>query len=171
MFNDLLCMHRTHDALAALRVQGTGSGLHWCKWTCNNCTLQVSDLGRVFWSNGTYFRDLFRWSRKYNGSRHDRSCWHPSRPLWRPTASTLEMAATTHTNWPTLNAWASCLYVAAVALLLAVMQSSRMKATPSRYKMVPAVLLVLACAAALIAMKSCYYSVATGSTNFREDCI
>ena len=79
LFKDLLCMHRARDSRSAL-VQGAQAELHWCKWTCYGCTLQVSDAGHVFWSNGTFLHDLFRWS-------DNTSCWHASRPLWHPIAS------------------------------------------------------------------------------------
>jgi len=85
-FDNLLCLHTARDSRRAL-IQGAQAELHWCKWTCNGCTLQVSDSGRVFWSNGTYFRDLFRWSEHRSGSQDHMSCWHPSRPLWHPLAA------------------------------------------------------------------------------------
>ena len=85
-FDNLLCMHTARDSRSAL-VQGAQAELHWCTWTCNGCTLQVSDAGHVFWSNGTFLHDLFRWSDHRSGSRDHTSCWHASRPLWHPIAS------------------------------------------------------------------------------------
>ena len=75
--NDKLCLHRVSkrtlqhiDELALNR-----SAQVWCTWTCNYCTLQLSDTGRVFFSNGTYERGVIQW--KPTGAAVSESCWEP----------------------------------------------------------------------------------------------
>ena len=75
--NDKLCLHsvntgtlRHMDELALNR-----SAQVWCTWTCNYCTLQLSDSGRVSFTNGTYERRLMQWAP--TGATVSESCWEP----------------------------------------------------------------------------------------------